>query len=193
MRRQAIALPDDATTPEGRRSYRRLVRRSVWLGLVGLIGAAVLTTHLRVGLSRSDLHVRPHTKGSLCPQADVLAPRANETLDERRHHFLTPAFREHAIGVLSRIVQTRAESFDDEGVVGQDERWTVFDGLHERLRAEFPAIHAANSPIELQKINTYGCVWLLVVADCRLTCRANIAPGYSTSGAAPTSSSSQSC
>ena len=174
---QPIALHDDAEVPED--GWRgRLIRRSGLLALIGIVCASLLAAHARIGHSRSELHVSLDTSNvqSLCPQAEVLTPAANATLDNRRHDFLMPAYRARAIGVLSRIVETRAESFDGEGLVGEDPRWTAFDGLHERLRTEFPAIHARDSPIELQKINTYGCVAALcssshhIVGPNALTC-----------------------
>lgn len=150
------ALPLDEPASAAH-SHRSVLRRSVLLGLLGVVAiAALLGAHARIGHSRSELHVSPASGTSFCPQADVLAPASNATLDDRRQHMLTPDYRAHAIGILSRVVQTRAESFDDEAPVGQDDRWKAFDGLHERLRLEFPRIHAAGSPIELQKINTYG-------------------------------------
>ncbi|KAJ2932620.1 hypothetical protein H1R20_g4468, partial [Candolleomyces eurysporus] len=92
-----------------------------------------------------------------CPQASVVRPTQNKELWEGVTREITSeAFRNDAVGKLTRAVQIPTESFDDMGPVGQDPRWAAFEPFHEYLQTTFPLVH---STLNRTKVNTYGLVY----------------------------------
>ncbi|KAJ2914647.1 hypothetical protein MD484_g5753, partial [Candolleomyces efflorescens] len=92
-----------------------------------------------------------------CPQANVLRPSRNKDLWEGvTREISSEAFKNDAVGKLTRAVQIPTEAFDDMGSVGQDSRWAAFEPFHEYLQTTFPLVH---STLNRTKVNTYGLVY----------------------------------
>lgn len=94
---------------------------------------------------------------AFCGQPDPLFPSAGgESLEKAYNYISSGAFRNATIQRLSGAVQVKSESFDDLGVIGEDERWDVFYGFHRYLEATFPLIH---KHLRVEKVNTHGLLY----------------------------------
>ncbi len=93
---------------------------------------------------------------SWCPLADPDPIRASNDNLRPSKDFSLDASLKKQVERLSAAVKCPTESFDDNGDVDVDLRWTTFDGFHDTLKDLFPLIH---SHAKLEKVNRYGLVY----------------------------------
>lgn len=114
-------LPISLSPPPKPKSSGFSARRTA---LVVAISLSSLLTFLSLPPSSAPLPA----SSSLCKQHVVLLPSIHKTITET---FKTPRFKEQAIEWLSEAVQFETESYDDNGLVGEDSRWEKFGAFHE--------------------------------------------------------------
>lgn len=87
---------------------------------------------------RLGISFQPAVSGldSWCPVPDVVTPLDDSLLSS--NHFNEPGVLETQVQRLSAAVQAPTESFDDNGEVDEDPRWTTFDDFHTILEELFP-------------------------------------------------------
>jgi Gly-Xaa carboxypeptidase len=95
----------------------------------------------------------------------MLPPNKTSKLSEMEDHLTTEVFREEAIAKLSSAVQIRTVSFDDMGLVGEDERWDDFFDFHDYLERAFPLLHAT---LHKEIVNELGLVYTWEGSDSKL-------------------------
>ncbi len=93
---------------------------------------------------------------SWCPLADPDPIKASDDNLLPSKDFSLDASLKKQIERLSAAVKCPTESFDDNGDVDVDSRWTTFDGFHDTLKDIFPLIH---SHAKLEKVNRYGLIY----------------------------------
>ncbi|KAH9970444.1 hypothetical protein BJV74DRAFT_879845 [Russula compacta] len=100
---------------------------------------------------------RSEAAAELCPQSDALYPDSHAELWKSLGHNLKgDAFTTRAVEWLGGAVRIPTETYDDMGLVGEDERWEVFEPLHDYLVRSFPLTHES---LTLTKVNTYGLLY----------------------------------
>ncbi|KAJ7597918.1 hypothetical protein C8J56DRAFT_921402, partial [Mycena floridula] len=99
-----------------------------------------------------------------CPQADVLAPKA-EIWAALNESIATAEFQSRAIEWLAGAVRIPTESYDRMDPVGVDPRWEAFAPFHEYLATSFPLVH---STLSLNKVNTWGLLYEWTGSDASL-------------------------
>ncbi|KAJ7749211.1 hypothetical protein B0H16DRAFT_1420431 [Mycena metata] len=145
------------------------VRRARWSTIaVGVSFLALL--HFFVSPSVRSiyrLHGPPlDTSAPVCPQANPVAPEKNGALwNELIAFHATSEFITRAVGQLSAAVQIPTETFDEMDPVGEDERWVTRAPFIEHLAAAFPLLNAS---LELQRVNTYGLIYIWQGSDTSL-------------------------
>ncbi|KAF2489060.1 Zn-dependent exopeptidase [Lophium mytilinum] len=117
-----------------------------------------------------------------CPIPDVVTPLSDSLLSS--DHFDEPGVLEMQVQRLSAAVRAPTESFDDNGEVDEDPRWTTFDDFHAILEELFPLIYSHYKP---KKVNRYGLLYTFNGTDVTrkpllLTAHQDVAPAGPTSG-----------
>lgn len=98
-----------------------------------------------------------------CEQVAPLVPGHQTDELVSMDAFLQSAkFRNQSIQTLSGAVQIPTESFDDMGVVGEDERWNIFFKFEDYLKTAFPLVH---STLSLDKVNKHGLIYTWTGTD----------------------------
>ncbi|TID21968.1 peptidase family M20/M25/M40 [Venturia nashicola] len=69
------------------------------------------------------------------------------------------AFRNASIARLGGAVRIPTQSFDDMGIVGEDERWQVFYRMEEYLQQRFPGVHDS---LGKEVVNEHGLIFTWV-------------------------------
>lgn len=113
---------------------------------LGILRSAILVSVLasviiwcRFGrIQRLRISFQPTVSGldSWCPLPDVVTPLDYSLLSS--DHFDEPGVLETQVQRLSAAVQAPTESFDDNGEVDEDLRWTAFNDFHMILEESFP-------------------------------------------------------
>jgi hypothetical protein len=135
------------------------------LSIVGLVAACLLASSYKIPGLQSDAHslVAAHADPIVfapppaCVQVDPLVPPAHDAHDAQLHSILNSAeFAHSAARILSGAVQIKTESYDDNGPVGTDPRWHIFELFADYLRGSFPIVH---KHLDLQKVNTHALLY----------------------------------
>ncbi|KAJ7778399.1 carboxypeptidase S [Mycena metata] len=144
------------------------VRRVRWPTLVAGVAFLALL-HLLVSPSIRPIYHSPVPLGSsalICPQETSLAPeKSGELWNDLTALHATNDFLMRAVGQLSAAVQIPSESFDEMGPIGEDERWLSRAPFVDHLATAFPLVHTS---LELQKVNTYGLMYIWQGSDASL-------------------------
>ncbi|KAJ7737717.1 hypothetical protein B0H16DRAFT_103158 [Mycena metata] len=145
------------------------VRRVRWPTLVAGVAFLALL-HLLVSPSVHPIYRSPAlplaSSALLCPQEKSLAPEKNSELwNDLTALHATNDFLMRAVGQLSRAIQLPTETFDEMDRVGEDERWLTRAPFVDHLATAFPLVHAS---LELQKVNTYGLMYIWQGSDASL-------------------------
>ncbi|KAJ7034588.1 hypothetical protein C8F04DRAFT_1259825 [Mycena alexandri] len=146
------------------------VRCARWPTFVASVAFLALL-HLLVSPSIRPIYRSPAllplgSSSSLCPQENPLAPEKNgELWNDLTALHATNDFLMRAVSQLSAAVQIPTESFDEMGPVGEDERWLTRGPFVDHLATAFPLVHTS---LELQKVNTYGLIYIWEGSDASL-------------------------
>ncbi|KAG1821064.1 uncharacterized protein BJ212DRAFT_977270 [Suillus subaureus] len=99
----------------------------------------------------------PGVNSTTCPQWAALHPTKHRGISEDLDvAYNSENFKQRAIQALGDAVRVPTESYDDNGPVGEDNRWDTFAELHRVLEASFPRVYES---LNVTKINTYGLVF----------------------------------
>jgi Gly-Xaa carboxypeptidase len=99
----------------------------------------------------------PVVNSTTCPQWTALHPTEHRGLStDLDVAYNSEDFKRRAIQVLGDAVRVPTESYDDNGAVGEDNRWDTFAELHRVLEASFPRVYES---LNVTKVNTYGLVF----------------------------------
>ncbi|KAG2121174.1 hypothetical protein BD769DRAFT_1361534 [Suillus cothurnatus] len=99
----------------------------------------------------------PVVNSTTCPQWTALHPTEHHGLStDLDVAYNSEDFKRRAIQVLGDAVRVPTESYDDNGAVGEDNRWDTFAELHRVLEASFPRVYES---LNVTKVNTYGLVF----------------------------------
>ncbi|KAL6904175.1 carboxypeptidase S [Trichoderma evansii] len=98
---------------------------------------------------------------SQCNLPPILDP-ASDGLPSADELFASKSARDQQVKRLQSIVQVPSISYDDNGDVGEDERWAPFFDLHKVLEKTFPNVHKR---AKLEKINTLGLLYTIQGSD----------------------------
>ncbi|KAM0754235.1 carboxypeptidase S [Meredithblackwellia eburnea MCA 4105] len=90
-----------------------------------------------------------------CQQFPPLIPPRNHPLDSSREYIFGD-YLNTSVGILQGLVRIKAESYDDNGPVGQDPRWDAFFQIAAYLERTFPLLH---EKLVLTKINTHALLY----------------------------------
>ncbi|KAJ4362255.1 hypothetical protein N0V83_010348 [Neocucurbitaria cava] len=117
-----------------------------------------------------------------CLIPDVVTPPDDSLLSS--DHFNEPNVLKKQVQRLSAAVKVPTESFDDNGEVDEDPRWSTFDEFHAVLEELFPLIYDRYKPT---KVNRYGLIYTLNGTDetrkpLLLTAHQDVVPAGPTSG-----------
>lgn len=96
----------------------------------------------------------PGSQG-VCPQVPKLSPQNSQVESFIRNQVESPEYQKEIISKLSGIIQIPSESYDDLGVIGEDDRWDVFYEIENFITAHYPTVlkHA-----KLDHANTHGLI-----------------------------------
>ncbi|KAF2787593.1 peptidase family M20/M25/M40 [Melanomma pulvis-pyrius CBS 109.77] len=152
--------------------------------ILGLVLASVVIWCRFGNFQRIGESFQPDVSGlnNWCPVPDVVTPLKDLLLSSG--HFDEPGVLETQIQRLSAAVQVPTESFDDNGEVDEDPRWTTIDDFHKILEELFPLIYSQYKPT---KVNRYGLLYTFNGTDVTkkpllLTAHQDVVPAGPTSG-----------
>ncbi|KAI0675970.1 carboxypeptidase S [Trametes maxima] len=94
---------------------------------------------------------------AICPQTPPIAPEKNAAfLDTLEALFDTEDFKLDAYESLGGAIRVPTIAYDDLAPPGEDERWEVFEDLHEYLEQRFPLLHRN---LKRTHVNHYALVY----------------------------------
>jgi Gly-Xaa carboxypeptidase len=85
----------------------------------------------------------PAASEPACPQYPAIKAASSERKDlekDIQKEVGSDEFFQKSLKKLQGAVQIPTESFDDMGPVGEDERWDIFEKLHEYFEEAFPLV-----------------------------------------------------
>ncbi|KAI0358307.1 carboxypeptidase S [Trametes cingulata] len=147
-------------------------RKYFTVAVLSTIGLALFylcaqTTHLRAcgvaarvkleGLIFNPSSAEHADAHAVCPQTKAIVPEKNSAfLDALEAEYGTEVFRLKAYESLGGAVRVPTVAYDDLAPPGQDERWEIFDVLHEYLEQRFPLLHQG---LRKTHVNKYALVY----------------------------------
>ncbi|KAL1959324.1 hypothetical protein VTO42DRAFT_2511 [Malbranchea cinnamomea] len=143
--------------------YRSLLLRgAVVIGLLSAFLTLVPDTRLSerlgfrslFGSSGLDRYAAGSQSG-VCQQVPSLVPKNQKVQQFIRDTVESPEYHRKIISTLSGIIQIPSESYDDLGVIGEDERWNVFYEIEEYIKQNYPAVL---ENVKLDHANTHGLI-----------------------------------
>ncbi|KAJ7154548.1 hypothetical protein C8R46DRAFT_960568 [Mycena filopes] len=143
------------------------VRGARWPTIVaGLALLALLHFYVSPSNYRSPALSLSSSTTPICPQPSALAPERNGALwNDLTSLHATNDFLTYAVAQLGAAVRIPTEPYDEMGPVGEDDRWLSRGPFVEHLATAFPLVHAS---LELQKVNTYGLIYVWQGSDASL-------------------------
>lgn len=97
----------------------------------------------------------PGAASGVCQQVPKLSPK-NAAIDEFiRDQVEDPAYHNQIIDKLSRIIRIPSESYDDLGLVGEDDRWNIFYDMEKFITANYPTVL---KHVKFDHANTHGLI-----------------------------------
>ena len=144
------------------------VEHSRWSPMIRVVTAILFTLFLAIWLwaGHATLSVQDlwwpsttvgHASAKACGQVAALQPQnQSQGLNDMDVYVTSDAFREASIRRLSGAVQIPTESFDDLGVIGEDERWEIMFDFAAYLKKTFPEVH---NNLSVETINTHGLLY----------------------------------
>lgn len=138
-----------------------------WLIPFLFLGFWLLATHGTRHYHHRNHNHRPHSHGgphahdkavaAQCPQVEPLLPVLKSTkLDEMDNFLASQEFRDITVERVAGAIRIPSESYDNMGVVGEDERWDIMFDVADYLEKTFPKVY---STLTLEKVNTHGLLY----------------------------------
>lgn len=91
----------------------------------------------------------------VCEQLPKLEPKNKEVEQFIRDTVESPQYHKEIISKLSGIIQIPSESYDELGLIGEDERWDVFYQIEDYIKAKYPTVF---KNVKFDQVNTHGLV-----------------------------------
>lgn len=97
----------------------------------------------------------PGAGSGVCQQVPKLSPKNTRVETFIRDQVESPDYHKQIIDKLSRIIHIPSESYDDLGLVGEDDRWNIFYEVENFITANYPTVL---KHVKLDHANTHGLV-----------------------------------
>ncbi|CAN6667708.1 carboxypeptidase S [Trichomonascus vanleenenianus] len=97
----------------------------------------------------------PNSQLGVCRQQPKLSPKNKKVEQFVKDKVESHEYREEIISKLSGIIQIPSESYDDLGVIGEDERWDVFYKIEDYIKVMYPQVF---NTVKLDHANTHGLI-----------------------------------
>lgn len=91
----------------------------------------------------------------VCRQVPKLSPKNTRVEKFIRDHVESPEYHREIIDKLTRIIHIPSESYDDLGLIGEDDRWNIFYEIENFITANYPTVL---KHVKLDHANTHGLV-----------------------------------
>ena len=97
----------------------------------------------------------PENLSGVCQQVPKLSPKNEEVERYVRDKVESPKYQKEIINKLSKIIQIPSESYDELGIIGEDDRWNVFYEMENYIKATYPTVL---KNVRLDHANTHGLI-----------------------------------
>lgn len=106
-------------------------------------------------LESNDLARYTPGASGVCHQVSGLSPRHTKVEQFVRDQVESPEYHAEIIDKLAKIIQIPSESYDDLGLVGEDERWKIFFEIEKFILLHYPTVL---KHVQLDHANTHGLI-----------------------------------
>lgn len=106
-------------------------------------------------LDSNDLAKYTPGASGVCQQVSGLSPTNAKVEQFIRDQVESPEYHTEIIDKLAKIVQIPSESYDDLGLVGEDERWNIFFEIEKFILLNYPTVL---KHVKLDHANTHGLI-----------------------------------
>ncbi|KAJ5984760.1 hypothetical protein N7522_011956 [Penicillium canescens] len=95
------------------------------------------------------------TGSGICQQVPKLSPKNTQVEQYIREKVDSVEYHREIINKLSGIIQIPAESYDDLGPIGEDDRWDIFFQVENYIKVSYPTVFRT---VKLDHVNTHGLI-----------------------------------
>ncbi|KAF7116312.1 hypothetical protein CNMCM5793_004478 [Aspergillus hiratsukae] len=128
-----------------------LIRGAIVIGLLSAFLSVKFWVTERPGLTK----YYPGNQSGVCQQVPKLSPKNKEVERFIQGKVESPEYQKEIINKLSGIIRIPSESYDDLGLIGQDDRWDVFYKVEDYIKAAYPTVF---ENVKLDHANTHGLI-----------------------------------
>lgn len=139
-----------------------LVRSAIVIGLVSafltFIDAPLSSLIAEpLGLFREPVPDKyaPGHESNVCSQVPKLSPKNKQVEQFIQEKVESSEYHHEIINKLTGIIQIPSESYDELGLIGEDERWDIFYQIEAYIKAKYPTIL---KKVKFDHANTHGLV-----------------------------------
>lgn len=95
------------------------------------------------------------SQAGVCPQVPKLSPQNRRVEQFIRNEVESPDYQKRIIETLSGIIQIPSESYDDLGLIGEDDRWDIFYKIEGYIKDKYPTVLRN---VKVDHANTHGLI-----------------------------------